>query len=88
MLVRHELDPVKYRRAERYFTRERSAGGSCGMNRYHHGRGSRFPLDVFVSMTPRAADSDREDRLPLVRSLTRGPKSDWFGCHHKDRFTL
>ncbi len=39
VLDRHELDPVKHRRTDRYFTREGPGGGSRGLNPYYHGRG-------------------------------------------------
>jgi len=38
-LDRHELDPVKHRRTDRYFTHEGPNGGSRGLNPYFHGRG-------------------------------------------------
>jgi hypothetical protein len=38
-LDRHELDPVKHRRTDRYFTHEGPGGGSRGLNPYYHGRG-------------------------------------------------
>lgn len=39
VLDRHELDPVKHRRTDRYFTHEGPNGGSRGLNPYYHGRG-------------------------------------------------
>lgn len=36
---RRELDPVKDRRDDPYFTKEGPGGGSRGMNPYYHGRG-------------------------------------------------
>jgi hypothetical protein len=39
VLDRHELDPVKHRRTDRYFTQEGPGGGSRGLNPYWHGRG-------------------------------------------------
>lgn len=38
VLDRHELDPEKHRRTDRYFTREGPNGGSRGLNPYYHGR--------------------------------------------------
>lgn len=38
-LDRHELDPVKHRRTDPYFTDEGPDGGSRGLNPYYHGRG-------------------------------------------------
>ncbi len=38
-LDRHELDPVKHKRTDRYFTQEGPGGGSRGLNPYYHGRG-------------------------------------------------
>jgi hypothetical protein len=39
VLDRHELDPEKHRRTDRYFTHEGPNGGSRGLNPYYHGRG-------------------------------------------------
>jgi hypothetical protein len=39
VLDRHELDPVKHRRTDGYFTQEGPGGGSRGLNPYYHGRG-------------------------------------------------
>ena len=39
VLDRHELDPVKHKRTDRYFTHEGPDGGSRGLNPYYHGRG-------------------------------------------------
>ena len=39
VLDRHELDPVKHKRTDRYFTHEGPGGGSRGLNPYYHGRG-------------------------------------------------
>jgi len=39
VLDRHELDPVKHRRTDPYFTQEGPGGGSRGLNPYYHGRG-------------------------------------------------
>jgi len=39
LLDRHELDPVKHHRTDRYFTAEGPDGGSRGLNPYYHGRG-------------------------------------------------
>jgi hypothetical protein len=39
VLDRHELDPVKHRRTDRYFTHEGPGGGSRRLNPYYHGRG-------------------------------------------------
>ncbi len=39
VLDRHELDAVKHKRTDRYFTHEGPAGGTRGLNPYYHGRG-------------------------------------------------
>lgn len=39
VLDRHELDPVRHNRTDRYFTQEGPDGGSRGLNPYYHGRG-------------------------------------------------
>jgi hypothetical protein len=39
VLDRHELDPARHNRTDRYFTHEGPAGGSRGLNPYYHGRG-------------------------------------------------
>ncbi len=39
VLDRHELDPVRHKRTDRYFTQEGPDGGSRGLNPYYHGRG-------------------------------------------------
>jgi hypothetical protein len=39
VLDRQELDPVKHKRTDRYFTHEGPNGGTRGINPYYHGRG-------------------------------------------------
>lgn len=39
VLDRHELDPEKHKRTDRYFTHEGPGGGSRRLNPYYHGRG-------------------------------------------------
>lgn len=39
VLDRAELDPVKHKRTDRYYTQEGPNGGSRGLNPYYHGRG-------------------------------------------------
>ena len=39
VLDRQELDPVKHKRTDRYFTHEGPNGGTRGLNPYYHGRG-------------------------------------------------